>query len=198
MNKFKKFTAVAPLAILLTVASGCSDRPAPDENAKAIALLNDTWDSGCHENPRPVDDPNSPVGYFRETLFIDGSSATQTIEYFDDPNCSVPVTSQQVVDQNDDTFFLSIQSQDLIVDYPEGSTITALGEARFIDLQVDSVAINNATLTEAELVDAGIELSQLLGLFIVTESDRLHLGTTNSDNRPITVPLDFSYERLAE
>ena len=198
MNKFKKFIAVAPLAILLTVASGCSDRPAPDENAKAIALLNDTWDSGCHENPRPVDDPNSPVGYFRETLFIDGSSATQTIEYFDDPNCSVPVTSQQVVDQNDDTFFLSIQSQDLIVDYPEGSTITALGEARFIDLQVDSVAINNATLTEAELVDAGIELSQLLGLFIVTESDRLHLGTTNSDNRPITVPLDFSYERLAE
>ena len=198
MNEQNKFIAVAPLAILLAIASGCSDRTVTDEVAKANTLFNDTWDSGCHENPRPVDDPNSPVGYFRETLLIDGTSATQTIEYFDDANCSVPVTSQQVVDQNDDTFFLIIQSQDLAVSYPVGTTLTELGEAQHIDLQVESVAINNITLTETELQDAGIELSRMLGIIIVTQSDRLHLGSTTSDLRPATVPLDFSYERLAE
>ena len=198
MNKPNKFITVTPLAILLTLAGGCSDRPATDEVAKTTTLFNDTWDSGCHENPRPVDDPNSPVGYFRETLLIDDTNATQTIEYFDDANCSMPVTSQQVVDQNDDTFFLTIQSQELTVDYPTGTTITVLGEAQHIDLQVESVAINNVTLTETELEEAGIELSSMLGILIVTESDRLHLGATTSDSRPVTVPLDFSYERLAE
>jgi len=193
-----KFAAIAPMAILLTVANGCSDNPVPDENTKAVALLSDTWDSGCHENPRPEDDPNSPLGFFRETLLIDGFSATQTIEYFDDANCRVPVSSQQVVDQNDDTFFLSVQSQELIVSYPLGTTTTALGQARHIDFQVQSVAINNTTLTETELEEAGIELSEILGIYIVTESERLHLGTTTLNSRPTTIPLDFSYERLAD
>jgi len=190
-----KFIAVAPLAILLTVVSACSDGPEPGN--RPIALLNDTWDSGCHENPRPIDDPNSPLGFFRETLIIDDFSATQTIEYFNDANCRVPVSDQRVIDQNDDTFFLSSQSQVFTVSFPLGTTTTALGQARHIDFQVESVAINNVTLTEAELKEANIKLGQMLGIYIVTDSERLHLGSTTSTQRPFRIPLDFFYERLA-
>ena len=189
-----KFTA--PLTILLTVASGCSDGPEPGN--RPIALLNDTWDSGCHENPRPVDDPDSPLGFFRETLLIDDFSATQTTRYFDDANCSVPVTSEQVTDQDDDMLFLTSQSQELSLSFPLGTSTTALGQARHIDMQTLSVAINGVTLTEAELEEAGIELSLQLGIYIVTDSQRLHLGSTTSDERPFRIPLDFFYERSAE
>ena len=189
------FKFIAPLAILITVASGCSDGPEPGN--RPDALLNATWDSGCHENPRPVDDPNSPLGFFRETLLIDDFSATQTIEYFDDANCSVPVTDQRVVDQDDDTFFLSSQSQELSLSFPLGTTTTALGQARHIDLLTESVAINGVTLTEAERKEAGIELTQQLGIYIVTDSERLHLGSTTLDQRPTRIPLDFFYERTA-
>ena len=169
---------IVPLAILITVASGCSDGPEPGN--RPVALLNATWDRGCHENPRPVDDPDSPLGFFRETLIIDDFSALQTIEYFDDANCSVPVTAQQVVDQDDDTFFLTSQSQVLSLSFPLGTTTTALGQARHIDLQPLSVSINDVPLTEAEREEAGIELSRQLGIYIVTDSDRLHLGSTTS------------------
>lgn len=210
MKKEIKLTLCAPLAILLLCANTCSVKTPPDERTEALDLLNDEWDAGCRENPTVETDVTSVTGYFRETLLIDGFNATQTFEYFQDAGCTVPVTPDQVAN-DEETFFLTRQSQEMSVSYPFGATTTDLGEAQHINLQVLSVAVDGVTLTEEELVEKNISLVSLLGIFIITESDRLHIGSKTQpesealiidksaiSSRPVSVPLDYFYTRKVE
>jgi len=202
-----KLVLCAPLAILFLCANTCSVKTPPDERTEALNLLNDEWDAGCRENPTVETDTTSVIGYYRETLLIDGFNATQTFEYFQDSGCTVPVTPDQVAN-DEETFFLTRQSQELSVSYPHGATTTELGEAYHINMQVLSVAVDGVTLTEEELLEKDINLVSLLGIFVITESDRLHIGSkteTESDafgidtsatsSRPASVPLDYFYIR---
>lgn len=179
---------------LLLFISACDDAPLPQEYLTALEQINGTWDAGCQENPRMATDPDSPVGYFRETLTVRRYSATQTFEYYLDANCTVPVNDNQVAN-TDETVFLQKQTQRMAVGYPQGTTSTAIGPAFHINLQVISVAVDDVVLTEEQLQEQRIELVDLEGIYIVTESDRLHLGTA-TDNRPDTVPLDYFYQRV--
>lgn len=199
VKSLKRCKSLLGLVVLLPIVFGaCSERPAelPADLQAASGLLNGKWSTACLQNPQQVADPDTPIGYVRETLEFLSLTATQTLEYFQDPNCVVATTAGQVANQNE-TFFLLKQSQLLSLDYPTGKTSTALGEASFLNLQVESVSIDDVLQTDEQLRQKGITLPTLLGLFIVTESDRLHLATA-VETRPVNVPLDSFYERTTE
>ena len=192
----KVFILIAALTPI--VISACSERPeeVSEELKTTSNLLDGTWITACLQNPSPVTDPDAPTGYFRETLEFFSLNAMQTLEYFQDADCNVAVTAEQVANL-DETLFLLKQSQQFSLEYPAGTTITDLGEASFLNLQVESVSIDDVVQSEEQLQQNGIELNSLLGLFIVTESERLHLSTSVAE-RPVTVPLDFFFERVIE
>lgn len=185
------FPGCAALAFSALVLSACGSSPIPDEFVKVTTLLNDKWDAGCLENPRT--DPEAPIGYVRETLEFSSLSVTQTFEYFQDANCTLHVTADQVAN-DDETFFLRKQTQQMSVEHQTGKTLTDLGEAYHLDLQVVAVSIDDVVQSDEQLAQLGIGLNKLLGLFIVTDSDRLHINAA-VETRPDTVPLEYFYER---
>ncbi len=185
--------ALTTSVFVVTALSACSARDA-EPVPTHIALLTDQWETACLSHDLLQADENGETGYFRETLLIETSVATQTINYFQDADCSIPVTPNQVSSE-DETFFLQSQTTTLAVNYPDGTTATTLGVANYIDLSQIAVAIDNATLTEQQLTDRQIELQELLGIFVITESDRLHLAATNDGSRADTLPLSFFYTR---
>ncbi len=195
LNKFIRaisYQTIGSIALLTTVA--CSQDPLSSEQATATSSLNDQWETTCLLNPQSEQD--SEVGYFRETLSISTFTSSQTIEYFQDPSCAIPVTAEQVANQ-DQTFFLRKQTQQFAVGYPSGSTMTDLGEGFFLNLQVVAVSIDDRVLSETELQSQAIEMQDLLALFVITDSDQLHIASS-AEQRPTTVPNDFFYNRASE
>jgi len=183
-----------PLVMVLGISACGDNSQLTNEAQDAVSALNDTWETDCLVNPTLNVDPDEPIGYFRETLRITTFTGTQTIEYFQDAACTVPVTESQVANENE-TLFLQNQSQVFSVSYPPGETETDLGTGFFLDLQEISVSIDDTELSEDELEEQDITLDDLLGLFVITESETLHLSTSSTDERPTTVPLDFFYTR---
>ena len=93
-----------------------------------------------------------------------------------------------------------LQQQTLIsaITFPEGTTETDLGTAQSVDFEELSVLIDNVELNQEQLDDRDVVLNTILGVFIVTDSDRLHIGFGSETERPASVPLDFSYTRALE
>lgn len=195
MSKCIKYATWAPVALLLLGSSYCSDNGAPPQQTAALEALNGNWKTSCLENPRDESIANSVIGYYDETLQINGLNASLTFNYYQDPECSLAVTAEQVVNPVDQRFTLQSQSKKLSLSFPFGTTSTDLGSAQHINLLESSVMIDGETLSESELQERSIELDNLLGIFVITPSDRLHIATTNTNSRPTTVPFDYFYTR---
>ena len=193
----KNLRKAVSATILLLAASACSDDDAPEEQLSAIDRLTGLWTAQCAENPQADTIEPQDIGYFKETLLVDGNRATQTWEYFEDPECSLPVTSDQVSNL-ESTIFIQNQSLEMAIAFPFGTTETELGAAQHVTFTELSVAIDGETLSDDELEDQAIVLGEQLGIFIVTDSDQLHLAAAVEGGRPGTVPMDRYYIRSAD
>ena len=97
-------------ALLPIIISACSERPeeVPEELKATSNLLDGTWITTCMQNPQPVTDPDTPIGYFRQTLEFFSLNAIQTVEYFQDADCNVAVTAEQVANLDETLFLLCL------------------------------------------------------------------------------------------
>lgn len=190
----KSLSKAVSTTILLLAVSACSDDDAPEEQLSAIDRLTGLWTAQCAENPQADTIEPQDIGYFKETLLVDGNRATQTWEYFEDPECSLPVTPGQVSNL-ESTIFIQKQSLEMAIAFPFGTTETDLGAAQHVTFTELSVAIDGETLSDSELEDQAIVLGEQLGIFIITDSDQLHLGAAAEGGRPGTVPMDRYYIR---
>jgi len=192
MNIIKKL-AWTPIILLLVGASHCSDDIEPAEKTQAVAAIANFWEAPCEENPQVETIENQDIGYFKETLLIEGEAinqnytATQTLDYFEDPECNIPVSEVRVESVAGD-FSLQQQILEMSVRFPIGQTITDLGAAQHVNFTELAVLINGELLSDEELMERGIELGTQIGIFIITDSGQLHLSTNSDGTRPNTVP----------
>ena len=200
----RSIKAIAYTPIILLGTTYCTSGNESPELRAAKTLLAGQWEATCQQNQifatdviedDSLTEEEQDIGYFKETLLIDGNLATQTFDYFEDPECNIAVSDLRV-STIDGEVFLQQQSLDMSIGFPFGTTETALGSAKHINFTELSVALDGATLSDEELEQRGIVLGEQIGLFVVTESDHLHLGVSTEGPRPTTVP-DSYYIRSA-
>ena len=156
--------------------------PTPPPVASIVSALEGDWTTGCFPFDRTANTQSSLL-----TLSISGTSSVYTAYSYSDFNCSVPAISP-------DTGAVIINGNEDILEFPEQSVTTSLGEASFINFTTVAATVDSMPVP-AEF----FEPSTWFSIYTITDDGRLFFGNGASfseEARPLDLDVFFYYIRL--
>ena len=147
-----------------------------------VSELEGDWTTGCFPFQGAANTQSSLL-----TLSISGNTSVYTAYSYSDLDCGVPAISPEtgapIVNGNED-----------LLEFPDESVNTSLGEASFINFTTQS-----ATVDSMPVPDEFFEPTTLYSIYTITDDGRLFFGngaSNSPENRPLTLDVFFYYFRL--
>jgi len=155
--------------------------PAPTPAPPTLSALDGDWTTGCFLFDGEGNTQSSLL-----TLSINGTSSVYTAYSYSDFNCSVPAIS--------DTGAVILNGNEDILEFPDETVETSLGEASFINFTTVSSIVDSMPVP-----DEFVAGSRLYSIYTITDDGQLFFGngaSNNPDTRPLTLDVFFFYVRM--
>ena len=143
--------------------------------------LDGDWTTGCFLFDGEGNTQSSLL-----TLSISGTSSTFTAFSYSDLDCSVPAISE--------TGAVILNGNEDILEFPDETVTTTLGEASFINFTTQSSIVDSMPVPPEFF-----EPITLYSIYTITNDGRLFFGSSSSTtpaNRPTTLDVFFYYSRM--
>ena len=155
--------------------------PAPEPVPPTLSALDGDWTTGCFLFEGAGNSQSSIL-----TLSINGTSSVYTAYSYSDLNCSVPAIS--------DTGAVILNGNEDMLEFPDQTVATSLGEASFINFTTMSAIVDSMPIP-----DEYVAGTSLYSIYTVTDDGRLFFGngaSSSPETRPLTLDVFFFYIRM--
>ena len=155
--------------------------PAPEPVPPTLSALDGDWTTGCFLFEGAGNSQSSVL-----TLSINGTSSVYTAYSYSDLNCSVPAIS--------DTGAVILNGNEDMLEFPDQTVATSLGEASFINFTTMSAIVDSMPIP-----DEYVAGTRLYSIYTVTDDGRLFFGngaSSSPETRPLTLDVFFFYIRM--
>ena len=155
--------------------------PAPEPVPPTLSALDGDWTTGCFLFEGAGNSQSSVL-----TLSINGASSVYTAYSYSDLNCSVPAIS--------DTGAVILNGNEDMLEFPDQTVATSLGEASFINFTTMSAIVDSMPIP-----DEYVAGTSLYSIYTVTDDGRLFFGngaSSSPETRPLTLDVFFFYIRM--
>ena len=156
--------------------------PAPEPVPPTLSALDGDWTTGCFLFQGAGNTQSSLL-----TLSINGTSSVYTSYSYSDFNCSGPAISP-------DTGAVILNGNEDILEFPDQTVATSLGEASFINFTAMSAIVDSMPIPDEYV--AGI---RQYSIYTITDDGRLFFGngaSSSPETRPLTLDVFFFYIRM--
>ena len=156
--------------------------PEPVPVPPTLSALDGDWTTGCF-----LFDGDGNTQSSLLTLSINGTSSVYTAYSYSDLNCSVPAISP-------DTGAVILNGNEDILEFPDQTVATSLGEASFINFTAMSAIVDSMPIPDEYV--AGI---RQYSIYTITDDGRLFFGngaSSSPETRPLTLDVFFFYIRM--
>jgi len=155
--------------------------PVPEPVPPTLSALDGDWTTGCFLFEGAGNSQSSIL-----TLSINGTSSVYTAYSYSDLNCSVPAIS--------DTGAVILNGNEDMLEFPDQTVATSLGEASFINFTTMSAIVDSMPIP-----DEYVAGTRLYSIYTVTDDGRLFFGngaSNSPETRPLTLDVFFYYIRM--